>query len=491
MRPWALMAAAGLLAAGCSGPTRDPSPGHDPTPDQPPATADLTDALSDPVEDQVYPAAGDPRLDTLQYDLDLTWDPDTDTLDGAAEIEARAARTARRFVLDLGAPLAVSAVSVDGEAVPYTHRGETLLVRQPIRADDRLTVQVSYRGTPEPVPAPATRPDLATLGWTITEDGAVWTMQEPFGAYTWYPVNDQPSDKALYDFTITAPAGWTGIANGRLLGQEDQGDTTVTRWQLASPASSYLITIAIGEYTQDTVRTDSGLPVTLWAPVDDTTALTDLRAGAAALDWIEGKLGPYPFDTAGLVLTDSDSAMETQTLVTLGNNSYVRSEMVIVHELIHQWYGDQITPRDWRDVWMNEGMTTYLQFLWQDEHSGPALSDSITEAGTMDQELRRTYGPPADYDPAQFGSLNVYYSAALMWHQLRLRIGEKAFWDVVREWPATHEYGNASREEYVAWIEDRTGEELGDFFDAWLLGESTPPWTARDVGDTAESPAAG
>ena len=71
--------------------------------------------------------------------------------------------------------------------------------------DERYVLEVSYSGTPEPTPAPTSRSDFTTSGWTITPDGETWTMQEPYGAFTWYPVNDQPSDKALYDITVTVP----------------------------------------------------------------------------------------------------------------------------------------------------------------------------------------------------------------------------------------------------------------------------------------------
>ncbi len=77
--------------------------------------------------------------------------------------------------------------------------------------------------------------------------------------------------------------------------------------------------------------------------------------------WLEHLLGPYPFDTFGTMIVDSESGMETQTMVTLGDTPYTVSPEVIVHELAHQWYGDQVTPNDWRDVWMNEGMAMYLQ----------------------------------------------------------------------------------------------------------------------------------
>ena len=69
-------------------------------------------------------------------------------------------------------------------------------------------------------------------------------MQEPYGAFTWYAVNDQPSDKALYDFTISTPAPWVGVANGELRSREEVDGDTVTAWHLDEPAASYLVTVA-------------------------------------------------------------------------------------------------------------------------------------------------------------------------------------------------------------------------------------------------------
>ena len=99
---------------------------------------------------------------------------------------------------------------------PFARRGKDLVLRAPIEEDQRYELSLDYVGTPEPVPAPTTRSDFSTTGFTVTRKGEVWTMQEPYGAYTWYPVNDQPSDKALYDITVHAPAQWTGISNGEL-----------------------------------------------------------------------------------------------------------------------------------------------------------------------------------------------------------------------------------------------------------------------------------
>ena len=120
-------------------------------------------------------------------------------------------------------------------------------------------------------------------------------------------------------------------------------------------------------------------------------------------------------------------------------------------------------------------MALYLQAVYRCSRSGEDLDDLMDEWAAVEPAMRREAGPPADYDPATFGEGNVYYGPALMWHELRRRIGERAFWGFVRAWPRAHADGNASREDLVAFVEHRTGRELSAFFDAWLLDRTSPP----------------
>jgi aminopeptidase N len=446
-----------------------------------PVEPDLALAESTPVEDSVYPDVGHPDVDTLLYELDLDWAPADRTLRGTATITFRGARDARTFRLDLAEPLDVSRVSLDGEKAAYAHRGKDLVVREPLTEGDRHELVVSYSGTPRPVPAPTTRNDFSTVGFTVTDRDEVWTMQEPYGAYSWYPVNDQPSDKALYDITVTVPSPWTGIANGRLVESETEptdsggGGLTTTRWQLDEPASSYLVTLAIGDYAHRSNRTSGGLTVDYWVPRGLPMAYDDLKVAAKAVDWIEQRLGPYPFSSLGLVLTDSQSAMETQTMVTLGNSDYVRSAPVVLHELVHQWYGDQVSPADWSDVWLNEGMTMLMQALYEADSGGYDVARQIDEWRAEDQSLRDTYGPPGDYDPRQFGGSNIYYSPAVMWDELRRELGDERFFEIARSWLKAHDNGSATRQQAYDHWESESDLELTAFFDAWITGRTTPP----------------
>ncbi|WP_198652302.1 M1 family metallopeptidase [Nocardioides allogilvus] len=481
--------AALVLLAGCSSPPDAAPDVAPPAPSSESATAvavttpevaervepDLELAESTPVEDSVYPAVGGPDVDALLYDLDLAWQPDARTLTGTATITFRAARDARRFTLDLAAPLGVESVTLDGSEAAYAHRGKDLTVKERLVRDGRHELVIAYSGQPGPVAAPTTRRDFSTLGFTVTDRGEVWTMQEPYGAYSWYPVNDQPADKALYDISVTVPDPWTGVANGRLVADVAEDGLRTTEFQLDEPASSYLITLAIGDYAHSSGSSESGVRLDYWYPRGQPLVLDDMTAAHEAIDWIEARLGPYPFSSAGIVATDSQSAMETQTMVTIGDNDYVRSAPVLVHELVHQWYGDQVSPADWRDVWLNEGMTMLLQGLWEADHDGDRINTTIGRWRDLDQDLRDDYGPPGAYDPAQFGGSNVYYSPALMWNELRLELGDDEFFRIARSWLAAHDNTSVTRDDLYAHWEQETGRELSAFFDAWILGRTTPP----------------
>lgn len=485
------LATGALLLAGCTA-TGEPAPAVDEPRHRADATAvaapesgrepvDPADAVLDvaedePLEDSVYPDVGDPGVDALHYQLDLAWTPRSRLLDAHETLIFRATEDAEEFQLDFGAALSVSSLRLDGEVADFREDGKDLVVEAPVTADQRYTLELAYGGSPRPVAAPTTRSDFQTLGWTVTDTGEAWTMQEPFGAYSWYAVNDQPSDKALYDFTISAPEAMVGVANGELTSRKVVDGNTVTDWHLDEPAASYLVTTAVGRFRMTRDRSESGVPLTYWTAPGDSAARRSVRAAGDQLGWLEERLGPYPFATLGVLVVDSESGMETQTMITLGGTGYTLSPEVLVHEMAHQWYGDQVTPADWRDLWMNEGMAMYLQAMWEAERYNVRLDQILGEWAGFAQRLREESGPPAAYDPVAFGEGNVYYVPALMWDQLRRDLGDDTFWKLVRAWPQEHDNGHGSYDEITTWWSDKTGRDLQSFFDGWLLGTTTPEY---------------
>src|SRR6185295_8409503 len=101
----------------------------------------------------------------------------------------------------------------------------------------------------------------------------------------------------------------------------------------------------------------------------DDAMMKLVRKSPDRIAWLEQRFGPYPFPTAGVVLVPSASGMETQQMVTLGDKLLTgggRAETVdgaVLHEYAHQWFGDAVTPSQWKDLWLNEGWATYVEAL--------------------------------------------------------------------------------------------------------------------------------
>ena len=255
----------------------------------------------------------------------------------------------------------------------------------------------------------------------------------------------------------------------------------MTRWHLDEPASSYLITIAIGDFTDDPGPLGQrACPITYWTPARPAPAgPRGCGRRPTQLDWIEDRLGPYPFSSLGVVVVDSRSGMETQTMITLGTTDYTTSPEVIVHEMVHQWYGDEVTPgRLARPLDERGHGDVPPGRCGRPSTTGIAVDALMDDWARVEPRMRRESGPPADYDPATFGEGNVYYGPALMWDELRQRLGDEEFWSAGAGL-ADRPTRTATRRTTTSpsWWSQQTGEDLKPFFDAWLLGKTSPPTT--------------
>jgi aminopeptidase N len=436
-------------------------------------------AISRLHRDTTYPAHGGTVVDALHYGLKLRWAPATKTLTGHETLTFRAARSATRFSVELLNSLAVSSARVNGTSTIPKHSNDHVTFAVPVQRGSRYVLRLTYAGVPHPVAAPTHRSDFSTLGFTPMPDGSAWTMQEPFGAYTWYAVNDTPADKAYYDFTVTAPSGMVGVANGALKSRTHVGSSTITRWHLGAPCASYLTTLAIGDYVHHVLRGVKGLPIDLWTHRGNRKELRILGYAPKAVHFLQHQVGRYPFSTLGIVAVPMASAMETQTMVTMGNRGGVLNRDNVVHEIAHQWYGDTVTPRDWSDLWMNEGMALYLaEIRWWAHSHHTSTSSLLANFDNIAPEVRREFGAPAAYDARDFGEINVYAIPALMWDMLRQRVGTARFDTLIREWPATHRHASSSRGGLIRWWSRHTDQDLTHFFRRWLLATKEPHWHA-------------
>ncbi len=427
----------------------------------------LARGYSTPVEDPYYPATSNPEVDALHYGLDLDWDGRT--LRGTAQVTFRAAVDTATVRLGLLRTLAVSSVTLNGKAVAARRVGDDLVIATGrLGRGTRHVLVIRYNGRPRPVRAPSTRPDMTEgLGWNRSKNGNIYTFQEPYGAFTWYPVNDHPSDKARYDATIRVPRGQVGVFNGTLLRTQVIKGKTVTRWHLDRPAASYLTTIAIGRYKHSAVKMPDGKPFNIWLmPQHERMRPAIAREALRSYGWMLKKAGPYPFASSGVVVVEGQSAMETQTLITAGAG-IMQTELnsVVLHELAHQWYGNSVGPIDWLAVWLNEGWATRMQFDYEDPRG---VMYDVRGLDLMCRWARVTAGPPAAYNRARFADDNVYICPAGMLTELRASVGVTKFDAIAKAWAAQHRDRTVNRGTFLAWLNAQTGKDQSDLLRRWL-----------------------
>jgi aminopeptidase N len=444
------------------------------------------------VGDRLFPAIGNGGYDATHYDLAIAYDPATKRLPGTATIDARATQDLSQLSLDLHG-LPVSSVLVDGARASFSQEGDKLVVNPPqgIAAAAPFTVIVTYAS---PVIASYTDPDGSSEGWVSTSDGA-FVANEPVGSMSWFPNDDVPTDKASYDLHITVPAASKVLGNGRLVDTvATAGGNSTWHWRESSPMASYLVTATNGAF--DFTPPDESQPTpgyyavdSTYTPVQKSQMQSDLARTPDILSFYAGFLStPYPYDAMGGVIDKGNVgyALETQTKPMYDVSDPIQPGpglATISHELAHQWFGDDVSPATWSDIWLNEGPAEFLSWLWQERASG-------TPGPTTQQRFTASYNnpsmnwsiPPAAPPTAadMFDQDAMYTRGAMVMEALRQILGEPKFQAVLADYLAAHTYGNASTKQFIDLVKAEGGRDparLDAFFQQWLYGTAKPTIT--------------
>jgi aminopeptidase N len=428
------------------------------------------------IGDRYYPTYGNFGYDVRHYDLKVTYDPASNELQGVATIRAKANVRLERFHLDL-VGLTVHGVTVDGRPAPFVRDDHELVIspRQAVGATRIFEVIVDYSGVPTV---------LEGGGFYHTNDGGL-TVGQPEVATTWFPVNDHPLDKAAYTFRVTVPNGLGVVANGvPRTPAEVRPGWTEHIWDARSPMASYLAIIAIGHWdVRD--RREGGLRfIDAVDPNLGTLADASLTRQREMIDFLEDQFArSYPFEVAGAIVDDIfvGFALENQTR-SFYDPIFFRiglGDTVIVHELAHQWFGDDLALGRWQDIWLNEGFATYAEWLWA-EHEGSATALQTFLFGYLSR-------PPTDVfwqlkigdpTPEHLFEDPVYDRGAMTLGALRLLVGDADFFAILHAWADEHAGGNVTTPQFVALAERVSGRQLDAFFDAWLYTSGRPELTA-------------
>jgi aminopeptidase N len=434
------------------------------------------------IGDTYYDTLGNGGYDVEHYTIELDVEPVANVINGTTTIVASASQSLSSLNLDL-AGLVVDSVTVGGRAADYGREGHELTITpaEPLLPNSEFTVAVTYHGSPEPVRSLASPYAGDLVGWFHTDNGVINVMNEPNGAATWFPVNDHPRDKAAYLFEITVPRPYVVVASGLLMDTIDQGEKVRHIWEMNHPMASNFASVNIGDYVLESLPNPKGVIIRSYFPPDlQESSKQDFAEIPEMIALFSDLFGPYPFAAYGVLIADADiewcqnailGALENQTLSTHCPGLLSRQERVVAHELAHQWFGNSVSLKNWQDIWLKEGLTTYAEWLWLNRESGVDAVSEVADLQQLSLSDEALIGqPPAD----DLYNNTVYTGGALIFHALRLRVGEDAFFNILRSYADRYQYGNAGTDDFITLAEEVSGEELQEFFDAWLYSEDLP-----------------
>ncbi|WP_026248543.1 aminopeptidase N [Streptomyces sp. LaPpAH-108] len=433
-------------------------------------------------------------IDVHRYTVDLDLTTGDETF-GSRTVIAFSARSDGDTFVELK-PAELRTVTLDGQPLdPETLDGNRLPLKNLTEGAHELVLDAVMRYS---------RTGEGMHRFTDPTDGETYVYSQLFldDVQRVYAAFDQPDLKAVFDVTVTAPEGWTVLANGVT---EHLGEG---RWKAATTPliSTYLLAVAAGPW--HSAHTEHrGLPFGIHcrrslAPHLDADADEIFDVTRACFDRYHEKFAePYPFDSydQAFVPEFNAGAMENPGLVTFRDEFVYRSAvtdterqtraMVIAHEMAHMWFGDLVTLKWWDDIWLNESFAEYMGYqttLEATRFTEPWVEFGVTrKAWGYDADQRPSTHPvaPEAVDDTAAALLNFdgisYAKGASALRQLVAWLGEKDFLAGINIHFERHRFGNATLADFIDSLAAATERDVHAWADAWLRTTGVDKLTAH------------
>lgn len=471
-----------LLLAACGGSSPRPAPPAGPPP---PDSAGGT-ATAPANADATPPSLRLPRtVAPLAYRATLRADPAEEVFSGSVEIDVRmVAPTATIWMHGLALTIEEAVARRGAEQVALTvkqHGEDFLAFTAPRALAGEWTLDIRYRGKQEP---------SATTGLFRQQDGGDWyayTQLEAIYARRVFPCFDEPDRKTPWTLTLEVPSALTAISNTRQLDEKPLADG----WKRVSfaqsrPLPSYLVAFAIGPFEIALAGTSrGGAPIRIVTPRGKQAhAALSVEVVPRVLALLEDYVdSPYPYDKLDFVpipVTVGFGCMENVGMVTCNErlmlfdpataSPFDRRTIagLAAHELGHMWFGDLVTLAWWDDIWLNEGLATWITdrivhvidprpddiFDEIDNHGAALGADSLASARAVRQPIATAGDILNVFDGVSYGKAAAVMTMYERW------VGADAFQRGIRAYLKKHADGNATTADFIAAMSAAIGKDV-------------------------------
>ena len=436
------------------------------------------------------------RYDVHFYFLDLNIERNSTVISGSGQIGATITAPTDTFCFELNSSLTIDSIILlpAGTTANYVRVGQVtyIILPSPLAVNTNFNAKVYYKGNANTVGGAAIGDGFSTGTSPSWGNQVTWSLSEPYSAYEWFPCKQFLQDKAdsSWVFVTTSNQNRVG-SNGLLEGVDSLPNNKVKyRWKTNYIIDYYLISIAVSKYVDYTyfvhppnLPNDSVMVVNY--VYDNPNCLPTFKAqidsNGLVLEYLSEKLGLYPFheEKYGHAMAPFGGGMEHQTMTSVGN---LGNFSLNAHELMHQWFGDYVTCKTWKDIVINEGFASYGEYLAYEHFRGlPAAQADMASvhADVLQDANARVYFTDTTDVNRIFSSRLTYNKGNAVVHTLRFVLGDSLFFAGLRNFLQQYAFSTASIDDLKTSMEAFTGVNLSDYFSQWLYGYGHPIFSGQ------------
>ncbi len=430
--------------------------------------------------------------------MHMKMDVYSDRVDIAGDISTYAKVTSAQLdtiYLELNQAFSLDSIKLnDVLTTSYTFENSEIFIvlDTPLNQGDDFKINVCYHGAVDGMNLPR----YGIYHWYkgIYKSHIAFSMSQPFGARHWFPIRQSLQYKidSVYQ-EYTCPTGNMVGSNGVLEHITTNNDSTTTfHWKTRYPMAYYLIAFAVANYMEYNLYAKptqlQGDSILIQNFIyNDPKCLNfykdDIDISVDVMELYCEKFGLYPFykEKYGACLTATYGGMEHQTMSNQPDFSFY----LVQHEMAHQWFGNNITCATWSDIWLNEGLATYADFIAKKFLIGDdeAMEDIKGDQNSaMDAINGSVYIPE---DEVYYGNKERIFSGVLTYdkgtcliHQLRYLINnDDTFFGFLQHYTDTFRGQTITTDQFRDALEDYTGLDLHSYFEQWCYGQGYPTYS--------------
>jgi aminopeptidase N len=407
-------------------------------------------------------------FDVLKYSAEIQPNMADKTLNGHEAIQIKILNAGLKNIqFDIDG-LNIASVSEHGKALNFSTQEKKLQIQLPRVAvkGEKYSFDIQY----------VAKPDYGMQFYPEREE--IYTI---FATSQWLVVIDAPDERASLDLRIRLPRNYKTVGNGKLLFIKSSDQSTETHhWQQKIPVPSYVYGFAASK-CQEAIDQSNGVKLRYLSRDYTPEHLKQIFVDTSdMLQFFSQRSGiPYRGDyTQALVADTIGQEMAGFALMSEAYGAEILKDPtkkgLMAHEIAHQWWGNQVTCRDWNHFWLNEGFASFMAAAYLQHRFGEDAYSAQVDRWQKRIEKLRTEGKDHGlvYDewlkPSNDDRAVVYQKGAYALHQLRLELGEKVFWQSIQAYTQQYYGKSVTTDEFKDAIEKASGRDLSAFFSKWI-----------------------